>query len=483
MTQKNFLYIKNNKLTLRDKWFLLRILNLLLYLQKVSNHKAKRTIGKKPKSKLKFSKIENGIIQGNTRKFIVIKNKNKINLYCWDNKTNKKSKIDINKKYSFLIGYKSNKFLSTEYISIKTDKKITITNDIFGAYQIYYYKNKEIEILSNSIEEICKLRPEVNISSEMIYKYFSFGYLPFSQNTIYKNIKLIKNNSKISISKNFKIISDNYNLFKKRVNFKTASKDFKELFHNKIDNKNINQSALCLTSGYDSLLSLVYAKKINVTTFGNNNSFDIIGAKRRNKKFANNQNHLIYLTKNNHLHDSDFTSYACLNGGVANLSSINYLKYLKYLKSKNINTLYFSDHFETARRNFNSINDLKNKYFTPEKIVKKYFLNKKHYYSIKDDFLNEMNTKYKNNKMNKFYFYDRFLKGTYWKNQVCAMMGIVRINLPLDAKFINNNFNLLKKNKNNFFFKLFPNDKNVKKEISLTKNFYNNDKKGKDRQL
>ena len=61
------------------------------------------------------------------------------------------------------------------------------------------------------------------------------------------------------------------------------------------------------------------------------------------------------------------------------------------------------------------------------------------------------------------------------------MMGIVRINLPLDAKFINNNFNLLKKNKkNNFFFKLFPNDKNVKKEISLTKNFYNNDKKGKD---
>ena len=40
-----------------------------------------------------------------------------------------------------------------------------------------------------------------------------------------------------------------------------------------------------------------------------------------------------------------------------------------------------------------------------------------------------MNTKYKNNKMNKFYFYDRFLKGTYWKNQVCAMMGIVKINL------------------------------------------------------
>ena len=144
----------------------------------------------------------------------------------------------------------------------------------------------------------------------MIYKYFSFGYLPFSQNTIYKNIKLIKNNSRISISKNFKIISDNYNLFKKRVNFKTASKDFKELFHNKIDNKNINQSALCLTSGYDSLLSLVYAKKIKVTTFETTIHLILLGLKEEIKNLLI-QNHLIYLTKNSHLHDSDFTSYAC----------------------------------------------------------------------------------------------------------------------------------------------------------------------------
>ena len=83
--------------------------------------------------------------------------------------------------------------------------------------------------------------------------------------------------------------------------------------------------------------------------------------------------------------------------------------------------------------------------------------------------------------MNNFYFYDRFIKGNSWKNQICSNLGIIRISLPLDFKFINNNFNLLKKNnKNNFFFNLFPNNKNIKDELNFTEKSYTINSETKD---
>ena len=143
--------------------------------------------------------------------------------------------------------------------------------------------------------------------------------------------------------------------------------------------------------------------------------------------------------------------------------------------------MYFSDHFETARRNFTNINDLKKKYLTPSNVVEKYFVKKKVYNLLKKNFFREIKSKYKTSIMNNFYFHDRFIKGSFWKNQICSNLGIIRISLPLDYKFINNNFNLLKKNKkNDFFFNLFPNQKNIKNELNFTKNFYIKNNENKD---
>lgn len=420
---------------------------------------------------------------GNIRKFLLVKNQKKTLLYCWDVKKNIKSQIDLKKKNFFLIGYKTSKYsIDDEFISIEIDKKISIVNDIFGSQPLYHYKNSNKEIFSNSIDEIFKFSKDITISKKEIYKYFSFGYLPFSQKTIYNNVRLVQSNSKIEITKKIQISTIAINLFKKKkVNIQKGEKDFLELFEKKIDTSKLNKSALCLTAGYDSLLSLIYAKKMTLATFGSSKSLDIIGAKRRKKKFAYNQKHFIYNIKNHALKDRDFIEYAGLLGGFANLSSIQYLFFINYLKKKKIHYLYFSDHFETARRNFKNINDLKNKYLTPSNIVEKYFKKKKIYYLLKKNFVREINSKYKTNRMNNFYFYDRFIKGNFWKNQICSNLGIIRISLPLDFKFINNNFNLLKKNnKNNFFFNLFPNNKNIKDELNFTEKSYTINSETKD---
>ena len=277
------------------------------------------------------------MIKGNIRKFLLIKMKNIVLLYCWDLKRNKKLKIDLTKKNYFLVGYKS-KIDSTndEFISIEINKEISITNDIFGSQSLYHYKNSGKDIFSNSIDEIFKFHRDITISKNEIYKYFSFGYLPFSQNTIYNNIKLVQRCSKIEISK--KTIKSSLNLIdlfkKKKVNLPQGKKDFSKLFKKKIDKSKFSKSALCLTAGYDSLISLLYTKKMPLATFGNKHSIDIIGAKRRKKKFANDRKHYIYTTKNHFLKNSNFVAYSRLLGGIANLSSVQYLNFINYLKKK-----------------------------------------------------------------------------------------------------------------------------------------------------
>lgn len=84
---------------------------------------------------------------------------------------------------------------------------------------------------------------------------------------------------------------------------------------------------------------------------------------------------------------------------------------------------------------------------------------------------------YKKNEINKFYLFDRFIKGNFWKNQVYSNLGLIKISLPLEFQFINNNFNLIKKNKeNNFFFNLFPKKKNIFSELNSVREVYGKNK-------
>lgn len=420
------------------------------------------------------------MITGNISKFLLIKKKQKISLYCWSLQGNKKNIVDLKKKFFFLVGYKHNKLsLDGEFISIDINKKITIKNDIYGSHNIYYYKNKNKEIISNSLDEIFKLKLNISISKKNIYKYFSFGFLPLSQDTIYNQIKLIERNSKIEVFKNLKIVSFDTNLFKRqKITIDEAKKDFIKLFKKKIYKIELEKAVLCLTAGYDTLLSLVYTKKkLNLATFGNYNSFDVLGAKRRKKIFVKNQKHYVYLTKNYALKEIDFLNYSSLLGGFANLSSIEFMNYINFLKKNNIKFVYHSDHFETARRNYSNLSDLKKKYLTPINVVKKYFINQKQYNYFKDKFFKKIKLQYKKNEINKFYLFDRFIKGNFWKNQVYSSLGLIKISLPLEFRFINNNFNLLKKNKENkFFFNLFPKKKNILNELNSVREVYSKNK-------
>ena len=104
------------------------------------------------------------MITGNISKFLLIKEKQKISLWYWSLQGNKKNIVDFNKKFFFLVGYKHNELsMDGEFISIDINKKITIKNDIYGSHNIYYYKNKNKEIISNSLDEIFKLKLNIFI--------------------------------------------------------------------------------------------------------------------------------------------------------------------------------------------------------------------------------------------------------------------------------------------------------------------------------
>ena len=421
------------------------------------------------------------MITGNIRKFILIKNGAKVLLYCWCLKNNKKSIVNLKKKNSYLIGYKHDELsLDGEFISISVDNKIIIQNDIYGSHNLYHYKNEYKEIISNSLDEILKLKLNISISKKNIYRYFSFGFLPLSQETIFNKIKIIERNSEIKIFKNLVINSGDFELFQRRkTNIHKAKMEFVKLFKKKIHKIKLKEAVLCLTAGYDTLLSLMFIKKMNLATFGDVNSLDVLGAKRRKKIFGKKRKHLVYYTKSNLLQKKDFLTYSSLLGGFGNLSSIEFLNFINFLKKKKIKYVYHSDHFETARRNYTKLDDLKNKYLTPLKVVEKYFLSHKEYDYLKNKFFNKIKLKYKKDEINKFYFFDRFIKGNFWKNQIYSNLGLIKISLPLEFKFLNNNFNLIKKNKeNNFFYSLFPKKKVISNELNSVKKVY---KKNKDR--
>ena len=124
--------------------------------------------------------------------------------------------IKINKTENFYMGYLSSKnSLKGEFLNIEKNKKnITLKNDQFGTYPVYYIKENNEIYISNSIKLINDKLKNITINKDKIYEYFSWGYLPCTKETIYKNVYSLNPNEEIKITGNkFKIINKKKKIF------------------------------------------------------------------------------------------------------------------------------------------------------------------------------------------------------------------------------------------------------------------------------
>ena len=120
-------------------------------------------------------------------------------------------KNQIKTTLNLLIGYDNTcpETKNGEYIKLEIgSKKIVIYNDYYSSFPVYIYENKNKIILSNSIESLHMFGElKLQISSQMIYRYFGFGFIPFRSNTIYKDVSLMPPNSKIVLTNELELSS------------------------------------------------------------------------------------------------------------------------------------------------------------------------------------------------------------------------------------------------------------------------------------
>ena len=187
------------------------------------------------------------------------------------------NKNQIKTTQNLLIGYDNTcpDTKNGEYIRLEVgSKKIVIYNDYYSSFPVYIYENINNIILSNSIEALHIFGElKLQISSRMIYRYFGFGFIPFRNNTIYKDISLMPPNSKIVITNELKLSSKALNIFNHKSNIDNIKAVYNEL-NNSFRNKTLlfksHKPIFCLTSGLDSLLGGFLLKKKQYWNFYNN---------------------------------------------------------------------------------------------------------------------------------------------------------------------------------------------------------------------
>ena len=134
------------------------------------------------------------------RKFLIIKNKKSKKLFIWTFEDGKKKKINLKKNNSFIVGYEyDNNGTEGEYLKLEIkNSNILIANDLYSSFNCYIFSHKKSEkIISNSLDEIFGIKKNFKINPKKIYEYFSYGYIPSSQDTIYRNIKLLRRGSSV----------------------------------------------------------------------------------------------------------------------------------------------------------------------------------------------------------------------------------------------------------------------------------------------
>jgi len=160
---------------------------------------------------------------------------------------------------------------SLYYIIFIENKKLYIFNGHFNILPIYIYQFDKNIIISSSIGLIKKYAPRININKQYILQQNLFNY-SFSNETIYKEIKLINSNSYLIFNGNLQIREFDpieKNFVNNPVPWKESISDLIDLFI-KVNRNIINDNFfISFTSGFDGRTLVALTKSLNkeFTTF------------------------------------------------------------------------------------------------------------------------------------------------------------------------------------------------------------------------
>jgi hypothetical protein len=373
----------------------------------------------------------------------------------------KSTRVSINNKIinnkskrnkSYIVGYQysTSGINEGEYIKLSIGKKhIQLGNDCFSAYPVYVYRDNVKLILSNTIIGLTYFNDiKISISRDSIYEYFTFGYIPFRDNIIYKDISLLAPNSIITIDNRVSIKSNSSKIFnhEKPLNDIDILYDaLNESIINKTSGFNSENSVFCLTSGEDSMLGGCLLRNNDISTstatFGKSDSKDIIKAKARaNELLLGGPHHQLLIDELDY-NFYDFHNLSIITGGLSTSSNIYLYLFAIHMKNIGYRNFYYCDHYEALRRLLKPELETIISHTTPIKVVNKYFTNLSEYKINLSSSVEKINSVYFSDPYMEYYLFEKYIKTSFYKNIIHNAFGTTKITLPL-------NYNLLKLNNN-----------------------------------
>ncbi len=366
---------------------------------------------------------------------------------------------EIKNSENYIIGYqyKNNGFNDGEYIKLCIEKeKITLENDRFSAYPVYLYRDAKEVILANTIEGLTTISDtKISINSDLIYEYFTFGYIPFQSKITYNNISLIEPNTIVVIDKKVSIKSIPSEIFNHKKPFNNVDLLYSvlnESIINKTRGFTANESVFCMSSGQDSLLGSCLFKKNGISTstatFGKSNSKDILIAKERANILSLGRSHHECIIDHFNFNIRSFQKLSLITGGLSPSSNIYLYLFTSYIKNLGYRLFYYCDHYEAFRRSLKTEVETIYGHTTPLKVVKKYFIDLDTYKTKIAAAASKIYDIYVNDPYMEYYLFEKYIKMTFYKNVIHNELGTQKITLPLDynlLRFNNNYINTTKK--------------------------------------
>lgn len=245
-------------------------------------------------SKLNYHNI-NIYYTNDSEKEYVISNTQDFLLFAHVN-TNVKNKLIKSIKNGIFNGY-SEFIIDFQWGFIfyinKIKNEISLINDSYGVYPLFYTMGNSYYLLSNDMDGILNLKNNYKLNLLGIYDYFLFNYT-IRNRTFINEIHRIEGSSYLSFSNESfsvkKSISNIDKLLQNNNDNITINEMILRLTNHIISNLEVNKNiVLPLTGGFDSkvILSILLANNIKpyTFTFGNTNSPDYIAALSIAKKF------------------------------------------------------------------------------------------------------------------------------------------------------------------------------------------------------
>lgn len=372
-------------------------------------------------------------------------------LLVWkSNKAEKVVDIDLNQDCSFIIGYQFEGLDGNdgEFVSITNLKNsLIIQNDRYASYRTYIYEDSQSIFVFSSISDIVNhSNSEITLNNTLLYDYFAFGYLPVTNDTIYKGIHCLQPHSTITIVNTVSIDSKQLQMHtmpENKVSESSLTECLCESIKRKLAHVPLGKSIFCLSSGQDTLLGLLGMRdcgyQADTATWGWQSSKDVTVAQTRHNWLSPATTHFEILLDDVKLEARDFENYSSLLGGVGTSASI-YIDYFTRKMIREGKTYHiYCDHYEATRRILDSVEEIGERYTTPRGVIEKYFRDLANYDHRVNCILDSIRSNYKVDVPLEFYFYDRYIKGPFYKNLVVSRLGAIKFTLPIDHSLLHFN--------------------------------------------